>query len=293
MAVGRIFGVEFDEDFISETGQNETEKDQKIIKNTTEAPFAFLPTKEPSKNMGPLLVYTNHAANVSKTNPDSPPNLLPEENPFYHKNNKEEGKDPFVGPYNPNYKKPSKNQKPKPGKDAPMFVTPPPNQVKNPQVQGGQDELLQFIHQHPEISNYPSGSVVEIHNVPSKPFVNQGRPQHFIPYVIPQNGHDDLPPGITLEQILQEVHKNANPHGHVLPFPTNQFSNGPILLAPQSPILPNRPNATYQGLSKNRIDFIYMNLKNVSHRSNVPWNISKSSRNAAAGRHHCHYVGGD
>ncbi|XP_063921535.1 putative epidermal cell surface receptor isoform X2 [Zophobas morio] len=87
---------------------------------------------------------------------------------------------------------------------------------------------------------------------PPNPFISpnvpNGRPQHFIPYVIPQNGHvDDLPPGITLEQILQEVHKNANPHGSMLPFPSNQFTGGPVLLAPQSPILPNRHNSSYQG----------------------------------------------
>ncbi|XP_063921534.1 putative epidermal cell surface receptor isoform X1 [Zophobas morio] len=254
----------------SATGHNETKKgDKAIIKNTTEVPFNFLPTKVPSKNKGPLLVYTNHASNSSETNtnnPFTPPNILPDENPFYHKNNKEESKDSFPGPYNPNYKKsevkPQKGQKPKPSKDNPPLATQPPRgnyipnqKVKNTQFHGTQDELLQFIHQHPEIGNYPSGSVVEIHNVPAKPpnpFISpnvpNGRPQHFIPYVIPQNGHvDDLPPGITLEQILQEVHKNANPHGSMLPFPSNQFTGGPVLLAPQSPILPNRHNSSYQG----------------------------------------------
>lgn len=178
--------------------------------------------------MGPLVVYTNHE------NTTSLPNLSPDENPFYHKN---ENKEEFQGPYNPNYKKTQqKGQKPK------------PTQQPTKKPLANQDELLQFIHQHPEITNYPSGSVLEIHNVPKPNFVTPNRPQHFIPYVIPQNGHtDDLPPGITLEQILQEVHKNANPNGHILPFPPNQFNNGPVLLAPQSPILP-RHNLTYPGL---------------------------------------------
>ncbi|EFA07109.1 putative epidermal cell surface receptor isoform X1 [Tribolium castaneum] len=186
-----------------ESGRNETKM------NATEI-------KTPSKIMGPLLVYKNHnkTDNKNPLEPFTPPNLPQDENPYYHKNEK----DKFLGPYNPNYK-----------------------QNKKPGLGNNQDELLQFIHQHPEITNYPSGSVVEIH----KPSFNN-RPQHFIPYVIPQNGHsDDLPPGITLEQILQEVHKNANPNGHILPFP-NHFTNGPVLLAPQSPILP-RHNATFPG----------------------------------------------
>ncbi|CAH1365374.1 unnamed protein product [Tenebrio molitor] len=256
----------------AETGRNETKIDvQTSSKNSTEAPFALFPTKAPSKNLGPLLIYTNHE-NGSETT-QSPlesytqSNLPSNENPFYHKSNKDENKEPFLGPFNPTYKKPSdsknqKGQKPKPVKEGGLFVTPPPgenyipnHQVKKTQMHGNQDELLQFIHQHPEINNYPSGSVVEVHSVPvkpSNPFVNpgapNGRPQNFIPYVLPPNGHgNELPGGITVEQILQEVHKNANPHGHLYSFPPTQFNNGPVLLAPQSPVLPNRHNSTYQG----------------------------------------------
>ncbi|KAJ8960312.1 hypothetical protein NQ318_004038 [Aromia moschata] len=82
-----------------------------------------------------------------------------------------------------------------PNKNASLFITPPPqvehnnneNYIPNdinphtpflptqpPPVQSeinihthsNPEELLQFIHQHPEISNYPSGSVLEFHNVP-------------------------------------------------------------------------------------------------------------------------------
>lgn len=307
VVLGRRFGVDLDSNFISETGRNETKIDvQTSSKNSTEAPFALFPTKAPSKNLGPLLIYTNHE-NGSETT-QSPlesytqSNLPSNENPFYHKSNKDENKEPFLGPFNPTYKKPSdsknqKGQKPKPVKEGGLFVTPPPgenyipnHQVKKPQMHGNQDELLQFIHQHPEINNYPSGSVVEVHSVPvkpSNPFVNpgapNGRPQNFIPYVLPPNGHgNELPGGITVEQILQEVHKNANPHGHLYSFPPTQFNNGPVLLAPQSPVLPNRHNSTYQGLWRDRIEGSFL-IWGCLFRSNVSWKLSKYSRVATAG----------
>jgi hypothetical protein len=307
VVLGRRFGVDLDSNFISETGRNETKIDvQTSSKNSTEAPFALFPTKAPSKNLGPLLIYTNHE-NGSETT-QSPlesytqSNLPSNENPFYHKSNKDENKEPFLGPFNPTYKKPSdsknqKGQKPKPVKEGGLFVTPPPgenyipnHQVKKPQMHGNQDELLQFIHQHPEINNYPSGSVVEVHSVPvkpSNPFANpgvpNGRPQNFIPYVLPPNGHgNELPGGITVEQILQEVHKNANPHGHLYSFPPTQFNNGPVLLAPQSPVLPNRHNSTYQGLWRDRIEGSFL-IWGCLFRSNVSWKLSKYSRVATAG----------
>ncbi|RZC41146.1 epidermal cell surface receptor, partial [Asbolus verrucosus] len=256
-----------------ETGRNETEKI--IPKNATESPFAL---KAPSKNLGPLLIYANKGENKSAGGDHSPlhplktPSISSDENPFFYKDNKD--KETFLGPFSPNHKKPISDKKPKPSKDGLMFVTPPPDEnyipnqetpylgheqnVKNPsqggkvpQIHQNPDELLQFIHQHPEISNYPSGSILEIHNIPTKTPVPtyHGRPQQVVPYVVPQPHIEGLPPGITLEQILQEVHKNAHPHGtppHVIPYP-NQYSNGPVLLAPQSPVLPNRHNSTYQG----------------------------------------------
>lgn len=231
---------------ISATG-HKTKTDKNKIKSTTEK---SLVPKTPSRNLGPLLIYEN-SDNKTRHNP-SQPSLSSNENFYYNKES-------FLGSGNPIHKKHNKNQKP-------LFVTPPPNEnhipnapIKKPNT--SPDEILQFIHQHPEISNYPSGSVVEIHKLPTKPsnpFIN-GRPPHqIIPtYAIPHQVEES---GLTLEQILQEVHRNAQLPGQIheplMPFPSNNYNNGPILVAPQSPIVSNRFNSTYQGLSS----FIILNL---------------------------------
>lgn len=221
---------------ISATG-HKTKTDKNKIKSTTEKTIA---QNTPSRNLGPLLIYEN---SDNKTTRNSSHFSLPaDENLYYHKES-------FLGPGNPIYKKSNKNQKP-------LFVTPPPNENQIPNLpfkkpSNSPDEILQFIHQHPEISNYPSGSVVEIHKLPTKPtnpFMN-GRPPHQImpTYAIPHQVEES---GLTLEQILQEVHRNAQLPGQIheplIPFPSNNYNNGPILVAPQSPIVPF--NSTFQGL---------------------------------------------
>lgn len=128
------------------------------------------------------------------------------------------------------------------------------------------DELLQFIQRHPELSNIPHGSVLEIHNLPLPANPKLERPSllnqavsgnsqiHLVPYVIPKKGSADqgniLPPGFTLEQLLNEFHKNTLPQNRgQLPFPPRPqipFPNR-LGLFPQQvgPILPN--NVTYPG----------------------------------------------
>lgn len=131
------------------------------------------------------------------------------------------------------------------------------------------EEILQFIHQHPEIGNYPSGSVLEIHNVvPSdnvkQPFGNQGLPTvtkpkiHLVPYVVPQTAdgqpiYDNLPPGLSLEEILGEFQKNSqalqtNPLAVLPPPQKSVVDNGPVLHPPQNGLLiHNKHNATTSG----------------------------------------------
>lgn len=172
------------------------------IRNQTFGPFP--PDKKPSKVLGPLSVYANEENSPTNNlddplRPPQPPHLSPDENPFIRK--------PLV---------PKKPAKP------PLHPTDHQISIHGP---GNSEDLLQFLQQHPEISNLPSGSVLEI-----KPVVT-GQPNSFHvndinflqpniqkpPMVLlhPQQGH--VPEDISLEQILQELHKNVNPHG--VPFP--------------------------------------------------------------------------
>ncbi|KAF5293261.1 hypothetical protein FQR65_LT11001 [Abscondita terminalis] len=103
------------------------------------------------------------------------------------------------------------------------------------------DKLLQFINQHPELVNYPSGSVVEIHNVYDQ---YQKNPLHaqqnnligtsnnpIIPYVIPQHVGFDVHSSINPTDFLQHIHKHA------------QF----LPTAPNKPNIPTRQNFTQPG----------------------------------------------
>ncbi|CAH1116582.1 unnamed protein product [Phaedon cochleariae] len=277
------------------TVPNETITDKGHSESTTKLPYLGpFATKSPSKVLGPLSVYENGEKiknpNVDTLGTATKPKVSPNENPFYHKQapsskkddkvfSKDKNKQPFQGPFNPSYKDKSKNSK-----DS-LFVTPPsekvtPDQEVNSDPSKSQlpflkphknaehseievhghsnpEELLQFISQHPELSNYPSGSVFEVHNnnnnlatnqnaVPSE----QGKPQiHLVPYLVPQNSagehvNSDLPPGFTLEQILGEFHKNSQPSvQNILPHHP-QFNRPPFIGQPSGPLLPNRPNTT-------------------------------------------------
>lgn len=212
---------------------------------------------------------------------------------------------PYLGPFNPNSgkinSKPLKDTRNKiANKNHSVFVTSPPHtfagNVYNQQEHyvpnyynpppphlafdstpshvnihshSTPEEILQFIHQHPEISNYPSGSVLEIHNVvPSdhvkQPFGNQGLPTvtkpkiHLVPYIVPQTPDgqpilDNLPPGLSLEEILREFQKNSqglqsNPLAFLPPPQKSVVNNGPVLPPLQNGLLiHNKHNATPSG----------------------------------------------
>ncbi|CAH1181924.1 unnamed protein product [Phyllotreta striolata] len=222
------------------TDDNVADKDKKnITKTPYNGPFS---SKPPSKTLGPLAVYENEPSKISS-----------QENPFYHNisNNNNSGKKPSIK---------SKNKKPA------IFVTQPNLAVETtssaPEVHseieihghGNPEELLQFINRHPELSNYPSGSVLEIHDFPaaSKPAPNSISNAdksniHLVPYVIPQGGHNEnLPPGLSLEHILNEFHKNSLPNGQV-------FSNIPHVdrpfLGQQNIPLPSKINVSRPGIN--------------------------------------------
>lgn len=198
----------------------------------------------------------------------------------------------YAGPFNPDFKPPStknsnKNSKTKPSKGSQMFVTPPPPppprkaviendipevapilpttkpHIEDPlhnsvriHAKGDPHEILQIINQHPEIANYPPGSVLEIHNIdpsnPKKPpFINPNSivspnvRQPVVPFVINQNHPQEIPPGVGLEQFLEELHKNIHPQqtNAFVPYPNNnnnQYANdGQIFIQP--PQQPNNP----------------------------------------------------
>lgn len=269
----------------------------------------------PSKVLGPLVVYANNANETknASTSPDplkhvKKPLVSIDENPFYHKDNKKEGhvskpvittepsqgltseSPAFLGPFNPNFplsskgNKGSKNNpkvKTKPASSDPNIKsqvpdqTTPPHQPLHLPGKGPPEELLHIISQHPDLANYPPGSILEIHNVPNgnrpnHPFLNPNSivPQHpnmrqpqpqIVPYITPDHQgrplSNGLPPGVTLEQILQEIHKTEQSHQFGIPFVPYQQNqhypennNGQIFIAQQSgPVIPTRPNATYPG----------------------------------------------
>lgn len=192
---------------------------------------------------------------------------------------------PYLGPVVPNYQKPSKNTKPTPKiKPKPSVPTPqnenyipinsypqqnpvlptkpgmaPPSHV-HIHSKGNPEEILHIINSHPELANYPHGSVLEIHNIPnndrqkplSPPYLNPNslmpqqppRQQGVLPYVVPgDHTNIPLPPGVTLEQLLQEIHKTEQSS-----VPYNPYQqNGHIYISPQSgAVIPTR-NSSYQG----------------------------------------------
>ncbi|XP_066249285.1 putative epidermal cell surface receptor isoform X1 [Euwallacea similis] len=138
----------------------------------------FLPTKI----LGPLQVYENSAN--SEDNQIDPlgaphvPHLPPQENPFTRPTDVKKNQTGLIMP--------SGNLPELPLH--PAFHSP--------------EDLLQFVQQHPELSNLPSGSVLEIHSIPSKLPTGPAGP-----------GHHDL----SLEQILEELHKNVHPQNPLLP----------------------------------------------------------------------------
>lgn len=221
----------------------------------------LIPTKAPSKILGPLLVYTNKESSQEPLELELLPNITSDENhyyskkehhkPIHHNKNDEEHKDsahkkaeftkgtsevpPYLGPILPTatpvHIKPTKlSNKSKPNKilSETHFTKTATQQndtiednipSQHPQFEihgkGDPEELLQFINQHPELANYPSGSVFEVHdahhqnqNTLSNPgVINPIHHQQVIPYAIPNSG-DDLPINYNVDHILQHIQKN-------------------------------------------------------------------------------------
>ncbi|XP_074036890.1 stranded at second isoform X1 [Leptinotarsa decemlineata] len=280
----------------AETLPNETENDKGHTKTPTETSYKeYFTPKTPSKILGPLVVYENKVPHQTDSVNElgHVPTLEPEENPFNNKsispvkyntkpNVLKEKINNYLGPFGPTNVDKSKIKK------GSIFVTPHPplesvppqeeNNIFSPSKseapiikpnhnsdhseievhgQGNPDDLLQFINQHPEISDYPSGSVLEIHSLPPTSMPKPGKQQiHLVPYVVPQNGehvNNDLPPGFSLEHILREFHKNSRPQANLQnpfsPFnPITNNNNRPFIIGHQSgPNLLNKLNSTFPG----------------------------------------------
>ncbi|KAF2879948.1 hypothetical protein ILUMI_26236, partial [Ignelater luminosus] len=210
-------------------------------------------------------------------------------NPKKPEQNNKEVDIPYLGPLLPTYP-PTANKQTKPGNkikpnkvanthfippndEQPQYpFMPPMNQPvmpskqpeiinSNPHIEihgkGDPDEFLQFINQHPELSNYPSGSIFEIHNIPPTHEQKPGIPQHInpnslltqtnnrpaIPFVIQQHPQEDLPQNINVEHILQHIQKNS-----FVPFPNAHMppNNGQLLItAPNGLVIPTRPQPNF------------------------------------------------
>lgn len=243
--------------------------------STTDYVGPFAP-KNPSKVLGPLVIYQNQ---------ESTPKINHDENPYFNEHTSYPKLDVKTKPTKDktvNFINPTKSDKGNNKKPSILFVTPPPlpsrdenhipnasedktrvpsipeNAVKSEiEIHGhsNPEELLQFINQHPEISNYPSGSVLEVHQIPSSgqklpSFPKNSTPEiHLVPYLIPTNGANDLPPGFSLKQILQEFHKNTQPQSAVPFVPQSPFSGapGPVIVPQQHGSLFSNLNGTQKG----------------------------------------------
>lgn len=270
-----------------------TDKWMKNIKNMTTSQLGPFSGKTPSKIHGPLVIYQNEDADYDPRKDAlgtvHKPKISAEENIFYHQgvtNPKTDVKAKPTKDKNPNYINPLKPDKVG-NKKTTIFVTPPPPLVqsdnRNPSGSQGKipfpnipqnavkseieihghgnpDDLLQFINQHPEISNYPSGSVLEIHNVASpvdqKPPIgltpNTNSHIHLVPYLVQTNSagetnQNNLPPGFSLDHILNEFHKNTKPHANInlAPHPSFVNNKGPVIIPqqPGSAVFGNRNNS--------------------------------------------------
>ncbi|KAK5647810.1 hypothetical protein RI129_002702 [Pyrocoelia pectoralis] len=123
---------------------------------------------------------------------------------------------------------------------------------------GDPDELLQFINDHPELVNYPSGSVFEVHNIPNGQRTNNNP---IIPYPLPHNPQHigiNLNPQLNVDNILQHIHKQAPPY---IPFPQSPPSNGHLLItAPNGLVIPTQQNLSQPGINGQGFPGGYFNV---------------------------------
>lgn len=123
--------------------------------------------KPPSKILGPLAVYENEAPINNQIDFPTRPAA---QNPFIQNGTKQ------------------------------ILLQNPGHRV----LGSAQDHLLKLLQQHPEISDLPSGSVLEIHEV------SPNHPEKAPKPPLSRHPAQD----ISLEQILQDLHKNIHPHAN-------------------------------------------------------------------------------
>lgn len=218
----------------------------------------------------------------------------------------------YVGPFNPDFKNPS--GKPKKGNKTSTTNTVNPNKQKPEQFipqlahlpipqqipydpQQTQytnlqnpEEILQIINQHPELANYPSGAVFEIHNYPPDVSHKPVNPEYLNPQIkYPQNpirrpppqnqsplgsylinqidpgNSNNFSPNLPIDQLLKHVQEGQMPTGIPRPpitsFAQNTpFSQNPIFAPPglQYSMLNNQPqlNQTAGGISHAFLVFV-------------------------------------
>ena len=188
-------------------------------KNATDEPSPFLgplephPSKTPSKTLGPLAAYgnmnhnsynvssdENHYFNKIKTTKvdvsgDKMPNVYLDYNIHTHgDSNRTKSGDTRYGTL-------PANAIP----DDPEHYHHVIPFIQNHPGKGTPEELLQIINQHPDFANYPTGSILEIHNVPQ----SGTQDQHYLDpnAIIPIN--------------------HANP---IVPYTVNQYPHRPLNL---------------------------------------------------------------
>lgn len=197
--------------------------------------------------------YDNESPLYHNANPYGIWGTPPKESPKQVDDNNK-GNNAFVGPFNPDFKIPVSVSKPKKSNKTTSGVSggtkqkggqriPPvngqvpfqPSQFNSVQRP---DEILQIIQQHPELANYPPGSVFEIHNYDPK--FPQNRPQVPInPYLMNQVDPTNNPQysNIPIDQIIKHVQNGQIPPGLArpqLPFGQNsqQFAQNANVFAP-------------------------------------------------------------
>lgn len=221
------------------------------------------------------------------------------ENPLYHNANPygiwgtpnrkpiDENKNPeFIGPFNPDFKTPIGGSKLKkgnktsvvpPGVNKQKIPRPPFDQNQYQQFNNVQrpDEILQIINQHPELANYPPGSVFEIHNYDPK--YPQGRPQIPMgnPYLMNHVDPHQQYPNIPIDQIIKHVQNGQIPPGISRPLPSfghnsQQFAQNPNIYSPhglQIPFINGQHLNQSSGISFYFKTFVAFHLKKNLHKT--------------------------
>lgn len=199
----------------------------------------------------------------------TPPNRPPKDEILVKPLNENQNKSPsFMGPFNPDYKMPVSVSKAKksnktttpsniPNKQKGDRFRPPfpnipqqQNPFQQPQFNTIQrpEEILQIINQHPELANYPSGSVFEIHNYdPNTKFPQSpvGRPPlppppPVGPYLVNQvdtGSPANFPQNIPVDQIIKHVQNGQIPPGLSRPLPG--FGQNPQFAPNTNPYAPH------------------------------------------------------